>query len=163
MVSVRQSDAFGLAFADGAGAGAMSAGDTPCVPLSSAPMRRTIVVIHGEHDWHHRFPDDEVVQRRLADCAWVLRESRRSGSTPSCGGLARSARVSVIATSSTSSASPGSRVSIHPPFCSGRLGDQEGADGPSGLVAGLGWHLTRDCHRFRRARFELSLSPVREY
>lgn len=37
-------------------------------------MRRTIVVIHGEHDWHLQFPADEVLQRRLADCAWILRD-----------------------------------------------------------------------------------------
>lgn len=37
-------------------------------------MRRTIVVLHGEQDWAHRFPDDDVVPRRLPDCAWVLRD-----------------------------------------------------------------------------------------
>ncbi|MCY1010104.1 hypothetical protein OV079_31970 [Nannocystis pusilla] len=37
-------------------------------------MKRTIVVVNGERDWHTRFPGAEVVYGRIQDCAWVLRD-----------------------------------------------------------------------------------------
>jgi ribosomal protein S6--L-glutamate ligase len=37
-------------------------------------MRRTIAVINGEQYWQTYFPDFEVVNRRLQDSSWVLRD-----------------------------------------------------------------------------------------
>lgn len=37
-------------------------------------MGRTIAIINGEQYWHSYFPGDEVVYRRIQDCAWVLRD-----------------------------------------------------------------------------------------
>lgn len=37
-------------------------------------MPHTIVVMNGERDWHQHFPGDEVLYRRLQECAWVLRD-----------------------------------------------------------------------------------------
>lgn len=37
-------------------------------------MGRTIVTINGEQDWQRWFAEDEVVHRRIQECAWVLRD-----------------------------------------------------------------------------------------
>ncbi len=37
-------------------------------------MSQTIAVINGEHSWAGSFPGFEVIQRRLQECAWILRD-----------------------------------------------------------------------------------------